>query len=948
MDAYTKTFACALGLVQILISFALAAPTDPNFAIDSLQSGNGKTKIAFDSAGRMYVTEKQGRVLLFQPDGSGGFLTPSVLLDLTASVDPSQESGLLGFEIDPDHANNRFIYLFHTTTTDQRLIRYTMDPTFDGIESGSAHILLSGLPRNASFHKAGDIGIHPLDPFAIFIMLGDDGQTFPDPLISQNLDSYIGKILRIDTSTGLGLPDNPHYNGTADSVRSRVWAVGLRNPFRFAFHPSRSDILYISENGDSTDRVAMVKASGNGLWNGNDNSGFLTVNSPTFKVLYTGGPSLIGVEIVTSGPLAYNNQPTLYLGDWHPAPTGIHRFTLSDSDGISGNEWDTLTAIPGGGLDWWEQSTIAVDLQIGPDGHLYYTETNGDSAVAGFYQLRRYRFAGGSPPAASFATAPASPRGDTPFQVNFSDTSTQGTYTISSRHWDFGDGNTSASPNPVHTYTVAGSYTARLTVTDSVGLSNSAELKVEAIEKTPVALTLNVRDGRTLPSIPTNSVFTISFFQIDGTIPLPFTGGTGPNGNQLMTLTDGTYTGSLDLPLTGAGFVMRLAALAPPGFQPITRGVSATLGQPQTVNETFFVSTTSLSGRVVSHRGMPAVVDVGVSSNSSPIAFAGARDYLPDSHIPLTGILHRITTDALGYFSVPVPTAQAGATIDLTFARDTGRETYATVTRSIASQPNADLDASYTIGEWRGGPADDLSAQPFTPNVGISTVQAIFTANCTGCHRASTTNNGGLDLTLGNSFDELVDQPSLFVPGLKLVEPGDPSRSYLFEKINSSAPQQGARMRPSDAMFLSDQALIRDWIIQLAPSYENFVWITLGAAPGSAGTGVADDFDSNGTLNGLAYTNPKLGSFVSSADGTNFGGELRLNAEIEGLTLVIQASGDLEMGNWQTVASRIRGQNTWNTSSGFMVTVISPGVLEFTHSTAGAGKRFYRFGVSEE
>ncbi len=49
-------------------------------------------------------------------------------------------------------------------------------------------------------------------------------------------------------------------------------------------------MLYVSENGDSTDRVAMVRAGGNGLWNGEDDEGFLTVNTPLFKVLHTDAP----------------------------------------------------------------------------------------------------------------------------------------------------------------------------------------------------------------------------------------------------------------------------------------------------------------------------------------------------------------------------------------------------------------------------------------------------------------------------------------------------------------------------------------------------------------------------------------------------------------------------------------------------------------------------------
>lgn len=941
-----KRFTAALCLFKALIICAIAAPVDPNFTLDSIQSGNGKTKVAFDAAGRMYVTEKQGRVLLFNPDGSGDFLAPSVLLNITTSVDSNQESGLLGFEVDPDHANNRFIYIFYTTTTDQRLVRYTMNTTFDGIESGSTIVLLSGLPRDANFHKAGDIGIHPLDPFAIFIMLGDDGQTWPDPVISQNLDSYVGKILRIDSSTGLGLSDNPHYNGTADTVRSRVWASGCRNPFRFAFHPDRSDILYVSENGDSADRVAMVKAGGNGLWNGNDDGGFLTVDSPLFKVLYTDTPSLLGIEIVTSGPLAHNAQPTLYVGNWM---SGIRRFTLSDSITPQGEEWDTTTPIPGGGANFWDASATAMDLHLGDDGHLYYTQTNGGASQATWYPLRRYRFEEGTPPTATFVTTPADGQGEVPFLVTFTDSSTQGTHTLSSWHWDFGDGETSTAQNPTHTYTAAGAYTAMLTVTDSVGLSDIAQLQVEATTSTAVTLILNVQDGRTLPSIPATSVFTVALFQLDGATPLPFTGGTGAAENQLVTLADGTYTGTLDLDLTGAAFVMKLAEHAPPGFQPVTRGVELTLGEATMVTETFFVSTSTLSGRVLSQRGNPAVVDVGVTSGGAPFAFAGARDYLAGSHLPLTGISHRVNTDALGYFSIPIPSAEEGATLDLTFAEDTNRESYVTGSLTIVSQADTDLDASYTIGEWGGGPADDLSGQAYTPGVEFSTIQAIFSANCTGCHTATTSNNGGLDLTSGNSFGELVDQPSLFVPGLKLVEPGSPSRSYLFEKINSAAPQQGARMRPTDAMSLADQALIRDWITQLAPSYENYVRMTLGEAPGSPGTGVDEDFDNDGVSNGMEQAGrPQLAALAASADGANFLGELRFAGDSRGLTLFIQSSDDLKAGQWRTVTSRLGGESVWRVTPGFSVTESSPGILQFTDTTVGIKSRFYRSGINEE
>ncbi|MFK7910398.1 MAG: PQQ-dependent sugar dehydrogenase [Akkermansiaceae bacterium] len=940
-------------LFSILVSSAHAAPVDSNFAVDVIQTGDGKTKIAFDSAGRMYVTEKKGRLLLFEPNGSGGFQVPSVLLDITANVDSGLEAGLLGFEVDPNHASNRFIYLFYTTpeqelwdgTGDQRLVRYTMNTTFTGIESGSETILLSGLPRIINFHKAGDIAIHPLDPFAIVIALGDDDQVGNGGILPQDLDSYVGKILRVDSSTGLGLADNPHYNGDPNSVRSRVWASGMRNPFRFAFHPDRADMLYISENGDSTDRVAMVKAGGNGQWNGNDNGGFLAVDTPLFKVLHTTSPSLVGVEIVTSGPFAHNGQPTLYLGNWLD---GTSRFTLSDSTDAQDNEWDTMTAIPAGGASYWDSAATAMDLHLAADGHLYFTQTNGNASTGGWYPLRRFRYAGGTPPSASFSTSPSSGTGEAPFLVSFSDTSTAGTNTLSAWHWDFGDGNTSSVQNPTHTYTAPGSYAPTLTVTDSVGLTSSSQVQLAATASTSVSLSLDVLDGRSLPAIPVTSTFTISFFQTDGVTPLAFSGGTGSEGNQLVTLADGTYNGTLNLPLIAPGFIMVVENTNPLGFQNVTRGASVTLGQSNTIDETFYVSSATLSGRVLSLRGNPAMVDVGVRSAGQPVNFAGARDYLSDSDIPVTGIAHRVSTDDLGYFSIPLPVAQVGATMELTFSEDTGRGTYATGIRTILSQADVNLDASYSISEWRGGLADDLSGQAYTANVNYTNIQGIFNANCTGCHRANTTNNGGLDLTSGNSYAELVNQMSLFAPGLKLVDPGSPSRSYLFEKINSPSPQQGNRMRPSDALPLADQALIRDWISQLSPGYENFVWTTFGSAPGSANTGIADDFNGNGIANGLEHTDPQMSGLGVSPSGSSFQGALQFNANSTGLTMFIQASDDLQPGQWRTVASRLRGQSAWRSAVDFSINTATPGVLQFTDSTSAADKQFYRFGVSEE
>ncbi len=931
------SFLAAAIIVAVSSTPLSAAPVDGNFTTDSIDSGAGKTKIEFDHAGRLYLTEKRGRLLRLAPNGSGGFQSPVVMLDIQSQVDFDAEGGLLGMALDPDFANNRFIYLFFTTPGDQRLVRYTFDNTFSAIESGSATVLLSGLPSVTAIHKAGDIAIRPDDPYHVLISFGDDG----NPSRAQNIDFYEGKILRVDSSTGLGASDNPWFDGNPNSIRSRVWARGLRNAFRFVLHPTRADVVIISENGDGTDRVAWVQKGSNGSWGpGGDNGGFLNPPDPNFRVMHTTSPSLIGIAIATSGPFAHNGLPTLYLGDWFPVPWGIRRFTLS------GPDLSVMTSISDGqGGNWWEQSVVAVDMEFGPDGHLYYTESGGGQAEGSWHNLRRHRFASGSPPAAAMTLTPNQGSGEVPLEIDFSDTSTPGTRPIASRTWNFGNGQTSTLQNPTFTFTHPGRFMVTLTVTDTAGLSTTATREVVATLENSVSVNLSVFDARSLPATPASMAITVSLFQRDGTTPVRF-GGTGPNENQFTIPAGGIYSSILGLPLTADGFVMVIGDGNPGGLQARTRGYLTSPGVVTTVHGDVWLSDTALRGRVQTVSGEPAAVDLSLTEGTTPVAFGGGRDARHGSWIPPLGVNNRTSADALGYYYIGIPSSLGGRSFTLTTTEDTGRARFTSIQSTATLSASQALDPGLILGEWSGGVGDDLSSIPVTPNVPFSSVQAILTHQCIGCHRANTTNNGGLDLTQGNAFAALNNQPSRFVPGLKLVDPGNPNRSYLFEKINLANPQQGTRMRPSDAMALADQALIRDWIAQLAPTYESYVRDSLLATPGAPGTGVADDFNSDGRANGIAYSDFEPAA-IQTAAGTAIM-DCHLNATASGLTLAIQASDDLQHGSWKTLTTLLRGTTNWRSAAGVTVTAPQPGTIRLIEATVGGPRRFYRTAISED
>jgi PKD repeat protein len=746
------------------------------------------------------------------PVAQGAFKAPVVFADYSSQVNTQGERGMMGLALDPDFASTRYLYLLFATGSDQRLVRLTANAGFTAAAPGSETVLLSGLPNANTVHKAGDIAFHPNDPNSIYIMLGDDGERY----FVSNLDNYYGKILKVGAADGKGLPTNPHFNGDLDSVRSRIWSHAYRNPYRFTFDPAApvADVLYISENGDGTDRVARIAKGADGAWPTSD---YLTDSADGKRnILQTSDPSKTGIAIVRSGPFAPSGQPVLYNARYGGGDRNeVRRWTLT------GANFDTLTPLPeDAGNPFYLGFTDhgIVSFTPGPDGSLYYSDSGQGASTGSTWRLGRLRFVGGTAPVSAFEASTTS--GQSPLTVSFTDSSTASGSTVAGWSWSFGDGTGSSLQNPSHTYTQPGVYTVRLLVTNAQGLTHESPQTVTVFHATTVTLTGSIFDGRTLPGgvllVPTE----LRFYQADGTTPLSVSGGTGTDGNVLSIAAGGSIMASLQMQLTGAGLVVSAGEAAGDGLQPAFVGIPlSTSSASQSASVNFYLSDTMLRGRVKDTRGAVARVDVGLSRGAvgAYYAFAGGRDFLASSGIPASGLKHRTVPDALGYYHMPIRTGGGGAVFHLDTSADTLAASHGRVRRSVSVPAGSDTVQDLTIGLYDGGSREmDLSGIPETPNVNYALqIQPIFSANCVACHTELATNSGGLDLDPGDSHGELVDQESAEAPGVKLVEPGSPERSYLMEKINATTPQVGTSMRPGDPMPASDRALIRDWIRQL-------------------------------------------------------------------------------------------------------------------------------------
>ncbi|HEX2696750.1 MAG TPA: PQQ-dependent sugar dehydrogenase [Anaerolineales bacterium] len=208
-----------------------------------------------DGTGRMFVIEQAGRIRVVE----NSQLLETPFLDITDRVHSTgNEQGLLGLAFDPHYKDNGFFYVNYTGQLGATFIsrfQVTSDPNIadPNSEKNLLHI-------NQPFpnHNGGETTFGP-DGY-LYLGLGDGGSA-GDPFGNgQSLDTFLGKILRIDVSKGDPYsipPDNPFVNGGG---KPEIWEYGLRNPWRFSFDQATGD-LYIGDVGqDAWEEIDYVPA----------------------------------------------------------------------------------------------------------------------------------------------------------------------------------------------------------------------------------------------------------------------------------------------------------------------------------------------------------------------------------------------------------------------------------------------------------------------------------------------------------------------------------------------------------------------------------------------------------------------------------------------------------------------------------------------------------------
>jgi glucose/arabinose dehydrogenase len=207
-------------------------------------------------ATRLFIVEKQGQIKIL--DLTTGQMLAAPFLDITAQVASQSERGLLGLAFDPGFAQNGLFYVnMINSSNDTEIRRYQVSANPNLADPASASLVISiAQPPMFDNHKGGWLGFGP-DGY-LYAALGDGGSG-GDPLNNaQNINSLLGKMLRLDVH-GDDFPADPmrNYAIPADNPfvgvagEDEIFALGLRNPWRDSFDRGLGD-LYIADVGQGS------------------------------------------------------------------------------------------------------------------------------------------------------------------------------------------------------------------------------------------------------------------------------------------------------------------------------------------------------------------------------------------------------------------------------------------------------------------------------------------------------------------------------------------------------------------------------------------------------------------------------------------------------------------------------------------------------------------------
>lgn len=326
---------------------------------------------AGDASGRLFIVDKTGAIRLVVE----GQLLERPFLNIADRITSSgYEQGLLGLAFPPDFAARGFFFVNYTDINGDTVIaRFTVTSDPDLADPGSEFKVLE-IDQPAANHNGGHIVFGP--DGHLWIGTGDGGASNDRYGNGQNPDTLLGKMLRLDVATDLSQPytipaDNPWVNAdwAGRDMRNEVWALGLRNPWRYSFDRSTGDLWIADVGQNQIEEVNVVRlGSAGGL-----NFGWPVMEGAA--CFQQAGCDQAGLEmpVVTYNHGGGDCSVTggyVYRGAQYPALNGVYIY----GDFCSGRIWGLDAASPGAPVLLLETRSSLSSFGEDEAGEMYVTD----------------------------------------------------------------------------------------------------------------------------------------------------------------------------------------------------------------------------------------------------------------------------------------------------------------------------------------------------------------------------------------------------------------------------------------------------------------------------------------------------------------------------------------------------------------------------------------------
>jgi glucose/arabinose dehydrogenase len=245
--------------VGLATAAAQAAATDDVSAVAVTSAVSGVVDIAAPKGDdRLFIVDSDGRVFIH----ADGVIDPTPFLDIRSRVESSAgEQGLLGLVFAPDYAESGEFYVSYTAEPDgrSRISEFSVSENDPNLADPASEQILVSVAQPATNHNGGDLAFDA--DGHLLASLGDGGGGGDPWENGQDTTTILGSIIRISRD-GEPAPGNPFIDAPGDD---RIWAYGLRNPWRIDVDEATGDVWIGDVGQNAWEEVDRIPAGVGGL-----------------------------------------------------------------------------------------------------------------------------------------------------------------------------------------------------------------------------------------------------------------------------------------------------------------------------------------------------------------------------------------------------------------------------------------------------------------------------------------------------------------------------------------------------------------------------------------------------------------------------------------------------------------------------------------------------------